>query len=119
MTNNNSYDGRDKRKYYRLHYVERALMPKAKILGSELLISEVSERGIRLIVNNVEGYYVGRKITANLKLYTSNITVDGEIIRLVNNEVILKLNDGVSFKQMLEEQRHLRNEHPTIFRINV
>ncbi|OLQ93806.1 peptide chain release factor A [Vibrio ponticus] len=104
-----------KRRYYRLKYPRRA-MPVVSIDEQLFHVSEISEKGIRIIMNNLASLYRGLTLTGTLSLGIENqIKVKGQILRFDDNEVILELHQGPSFKDMVEQQRHIRNNYPKHF----
>lgn len=104
-----------KRKYYRLRYPRRA-MPVVRIQDELFHVSEVSEKGIRVIMNNFTTLYKGLSLSGTLNLgLDCSVPIEGAILRFENNEVILQLYKGPSFKHMVEQQRHIRNKYPAYF----
>ncbi len=104
-----------KRKYYRLKYPRRA-MPVVRIDGELFHVSEISEKGIRVVMNNPTTLYRGLSLKGTLSLgVETTIKVKGTILRFDKNEVILQLTQGPSFKDMVEQQRHIRNRYPVYF----
>ncbi|GAK82719.1 protein chain release factor A [Vibrio ponticus] len=104
-----------KRKYYRLRYPRRA-MPTVRIDDQLFHVSEISEKGIRIIMNNFASLYRGLTLTGTLSLGVDNqIPVKGQVLRFDDNEVILQLVQGPSFKDMVEQQRHIRTKYPVHF----
>ena len=43
------------------------------------------------------------------------MTFEGAVLRFDQNEAIVKLKKGPTFKNMVEEQRHIRQKYPTYF----
>ncbi len=104
-----------KRKYYRLRYPKRA-RPILRIKDQYYHICEVSEKGIRVLIENVASVYRGLTMAGTLRLHgNTQISVEGAVLRFDNDEVILLLSKGPTLKNMLEEQRHIKNKYPTFF----
>jgi len=104
-----------KRKFYRLKYPKRA-MPVIRIKGEQFYVTEVSEQGLRVIIRGLGMLYHGLRLAGTIKLHGDNrIDVEGAILRFDDNEVVLQLNKGPSFKDMVQEQRHIRNKYPSYF----
>ncbi|MDN3682449.1 PilZ domain-containing protein [Vibrio tapetis subsp. quintayensis] len=111
----NEESAEQKRKYYRLKYPKRA-MPVMRIQGEQFHVSEVSEKGIRIIMNRLNSLYHGLSLAGSVKLHgDQNIKIEGAVLRMENSEVILQLSKGPSFKDMVQEQRFIRNKYPTYF----
>ena len=96
-----------KRAYYRLRYplVER---PKVRTEGGDYEVSEVSERGIRIVLT---GSYVFRRdqpFAGVLRFrYGMNVSIEGVVLRSDKKELIVALSKGPSREQML-----FRNGNP-------
>ncbi|WP_194435545.1 PilZ domain-containing protein [Vibrio fluminensis] len=104
-----------KRRYYRLKYPRRA-MPVVSIDNQLFHVSEISEKGIRIVMNSFASLYRGLTLTGTLSLGLDNkIKVKGRVLRFDDSEVILQLDQGPSFKDMVEQQRHIRNNYPAHF----
>ncbi|MGY3570013.1 PilZ domain-containing protein [Vibrio sp. SCSIO 43135] len=104
-----------KRQYYRLKYPKRA-RPVVRVQGDLYHVSEVSEKGIRVVVNQSSSFHQGFQLRGILDLHDeSQVQIEGAILRLDNNEIIVQLTRGPSFKDMVQEQRHIRNKYPTYF----
>ena len=108
-------DAVQKRKYYRLRYPRRA-MPIVRIHDELFHVTEVSEKGIRVMMNNLTSLYKGLSLSGTLSLGVDcTVLIEGAILRFEDNEVILLLYKGPSFKHMVEQQRHIRNKYPAYF----
>jgi len=104
-----------KRQYYRLKYPKRA-RPVIRIQDELFHVSEVSEKGVRLMIRNISAFYRGLSMAGTLSLHDeSKINVSGSVLRFDGDEVILKLTKGPSFKNMVAEQRHIRQKYPSFF----
>ena len=104
-----------KRQYYRLRYPRRA-MPIIRIDDELYHVSEISEKGIRIVMNKTTSLYRGLTLKGTLSLGLDyKIKVKGHILRFDKNEVILQLTVGPSFKDMVEQQRYIRNRYPDYF----
>ncbi|MFB9134362.1 PilZ domain-containing protein [Vibrio olivae] len=109
---------KQRRAFFRLNYPKRA-RPNVRIDGDLYHVSEVSEQGIRVVMNP-RGFYHGLTLKGRLNLHQDKqIEVQGQVIRMEETEVILKLDLGPSFRDMVQEQRYLRQNYPSIFsRVN-
>ncbi len=104
-----------KRKYYRLKYPRRA-RPYVRFSDELFSVTEVSEGGIRVRVGAFNNMYKGLSMKGTLNLHDdSEVSVEGAILRFDEDEVVVKLKKGPSFKDMVEEQRHIRNKYPSFF----
>ncbi|MGF1696187.1 PilZ domain-containing protein [Vibrio kyushuensis] len=110
-----SEDSIQKRQYYRLKYPKRA-MPVMRIQDELYRVSEVSEKGIRFVIDKPDSIHHGLDMSGVLNLHDdSQISIQGAVLRLDKNEVIILLSKGPSFKDMVQEQRHIRQKYPTYF----
>lgn len=108
-------DFEQKRKYYRLKYPRRA-RPYVRFSDELFSVTEVSEGGIRLQIGKLTSMYKGLSMKGTLNLHDdSKVSVEGAVLRFDEDEVIVQLRKGPSFKDMVEEQRHIRNKYPSFF----
>ncbi|WP_114785478.1 PilZ domain-containing protein [Vibrio tetraodonis] len=104
-----------KREFYRLKYPKKA-RPCIRIYDQIFYVTEVSEGGIRVVMNMFTDWYKGLLMSGTLELHSQEkIEFKGAVLRFDNGEVILKLNEGPTFKNMVEEQRHIIQEYPSHF----
>ncbi len=91
-------------------------MPTLRVQGKELKISEISEQGMRVITRDTTLFQIGDVIKGEVLLNSMdhNIAIEGKVLRIVGNEVICHLREGLSFKDMIAEQRYLRKYYPTV-----
>ena len=55
-------------------------------------------------------------MSGTLNLHNNKqVTFEGAVLRFDQNEAIVKLKKGPTFKNMVEEQRHIRQKYPTYF----
>ncbi|BBL90805.1 MULTISPECIES: PilZ domain-containing protein [Vibrio] len=102
------------RAYYRLQYPSCA-RPSLLISGTRYLVSELSEQGLRLLKAHHSLDAVGVKVRGELSLHdNTELSLAGHVIRMEEKEVIVKLDAGPSFKNMLDEQRFMRSNYPEI-----
>ncbi|MEL7292894.1 MAG: PilZ domain-containing protein [Pseudomonadota bacterium] len=108
-------DFEQKRKYYRLKYPKRA-RPYVKFGDEMFQVTEVSEGGIRMVLNSFTSMYKGLTIKGVLNLHGDNpVAIEGAVLRFDNDEVIIQLRKGPTFKIMVDEQRHIRQKYPSFF----
>ncbi|MBU2898113.1 PilZ domain-containing protein [Vibrio pectenicida] len=104
-----------KREFYRLKYPKKA-RPCVRLYNQIFYVTEVSEGGIRVVMNMFTDWYKGLSMSGTLELNSSTkIDVEGAVLRFDNGEVVVKLKQGPTFKNMVEEQRHIRQEYPAHF----
>ncbi len=106
-----------KRQFYRLKYPRRG-RPSVRFSKELFHVSEVSEGGIRIIVNGFSNLYKGLSMKGVLSLHNDcEVDIEGSVLRFDDQEVIVQLRKGPSFKNMVEEQRHIRNAFPRHFEL--
>ncbi len=91
-------------------------MPTLRVLNREFKVSEISEQGMRVIMRDPTLLNIGDSIKGEVILNSldNNVSIDGKVIRIVGNEVIFQLREGLSFKDMIAEQRYLRKHFPNV-----
>ncbi|MGX9418827.1 PilZ domain-containing protein [Vibrio sp. RC27] len=110
-----SFDGVQRRQYYRLKYPKRA-RPVMRIEDQFFHVCESSERGIRVVMNNITNLYRGLRLSGTVRLHSNQeVSIEGSIVRFDNGEVVVKLDKGLSFRDMVAEQRHIRQKYPLFF----
>ncbi len=103
-----------KRKYYRLEVPKKA-RPVMRI-KDELFSCQWSVWGVRLMMRNIIPVYRGFSMAGSLRLHDNNtIDISGAVLRQEGDEVIVQLLQGPSFKDMVSEQRHIRQKVPGVF----
>lgn len=108
-------DGAQRRQYYRLKYPKKA-RPLMCIEDQFFQVSESSEKGIRILMNNLAHLYYGFKLSGKVRLHDNHeVEVEGSILRFDEDEVVVQLNKGLSFRDMVAEQRHIRQKYPAFF----
>ncbi|MFV0450515.1 MAG: PilZ domain-containing protein [Vibrio sp.] len=112
MTNNT-----EQRQFFRLRYSMKEVMPTLRVQSREFKISEISEQGIRAIVRDYSLFKMEDVLEGELLLNSldRNIPIKGKVLRKIGNEVIFLLTEGLSFKQMIAEQRYMRKNYPKVF----
>lgn len=107
----------EQRQYFRLSYKTKVAMPTFRVQSKELKVSEISEQGMRVIVRDTSLFSPNDTVEGEIILnaFDTNIPVKGKVLRAVGNEVIFLLSEGLSFKEMIAEQRYMRKHHPNVF----
>ncbi len=104
-----------KRQYYRLKYPRQA-RPVVRFSDELFHVSEVSEKGIRVVMNRLTSLYKGLTMKGTINFRDDQrVEVKGSVLRLDDGEFVVYLDQGLSFKQMVEEQRHIKNKYPSFF----
>lgn len=104
-----------KRKYYRLKYPKRA-RPFVRFGNEMFQVTEVSEGGIRMVTNPLTEMYKGLSVKGILNLNEDDvIEIEGAVLRFDNEEVIIQLKKGPTFKIMVDQQRYIRTKFPAFF----
>jgi len=94
-----NYTGTERRAYLRIYYpyTER---PKLIIDEKEVHVSEISEHGIR--------FYLGSKVNATITFHDGeSLPIEGEIIRIHNNEAAVHIAKGIPYDRVIKEQEYL------------
>jgi len=105
---------KQKRKHFRLRY-PKADRPFLHLIDGDYLVSELSEKGMRILMRNTSVLCQGMSVHGVVQLHQqSEIDITGAILRFEGNEVILKLDKGPSLRVMEAEKVHLRHEYPLL-----
>jgi hypothetical protein len=99
--------GRDRRSFFRLRYplTER---PQMESLYQQFETCEISERGIRFLNSLDNGFVAGQAIHATLTFRDGHqLPIEGRVLRLDKNEVVVMLSTGIPEARVMAEQRFL------------
>jgi hypothetical protein len=98
----------NRRNFFRIAYPEHE-RPRL-VLGSTICeVVDCSEGGLLFRPSPLEDYRVGQEIHGRLRLSGGRETpIAGEIIRVSDEAVSVKLEVGIPFGLILKEQLHLR-----------
>ncbi|MEI6520232.1 MAG: PilZ domain-containing protein [bacterium] len=103
------YIGRDQRAYFRLRYPNNE-RPHLRATGGSTEATEISERGIRMVVSGipVTALVLGATIKATITFADHETTeIEGIVYRFDKHEVILTLTKPLSMSRIMKEQRYL------------
>ena len=99
MRSKMSYNERQKRKYFRVHYPPGD-RPKLVLVGNEFEVIDLSERGMR--------FYLGTKIHGVITFHNGeSVPIEGKIIRIQNGEVAVHLSQCIPSDRIIEEQKDI------------
>jgi len=99
------------REHYRVAY-PTALRPKLLVQGHTFDVVDISERGIRFRLGKAEEPAPGFELLGAVRFRRGEtITVRGVVLRVVQGEVAVKLEEGVPLRVIMEEQRFLLDRH--------
>ncbi len=106
-------EGIQQRQFFRLRYPKNA-RPVIRVQENTFSVSESSEGGLKVLMGHVASLYCGLKMSATVSLHdNSDVNIEGSVLRFDdNNEVVIKLDKGLSFKDMVSEQRYVRQKFP-------
>jgi len=103
-----------RRQYFRLRYPKNA-RPILRVEHFMFYITESSEKGVKVIIGHHTSLYCGLHISATISLHGIDIDIEGMILRFDKNEVVIALSKGLSFKNMVSEQRYISQHFPHFF----
>ncbi|MDC0609197.1 PilZ domain-containing protein [Vibrio sp.] len=105
-------EGEQRRQYFRLRYPKSA-RPVIRVEDKTFSVCESSEGGLRVLMGQVASLYCGLRMSATVSLHNeSDVDIEGSILRFDDNEVVIKLDKGLSFKDMVAEQRYVKQKFP-------
>ncbi|GLQ73983.1 PilZ domain-containing protein [Vibrio penaeicida] len=103
------------RQYYRLRY-PKSERPRIKAWNKQFPVTEISEKGLRLLFSSEVDVKKRMEIKGTLILSGGeSFDVIGEVLRLDGTELVIKLNEGPSLKHMAAEQIRIRKKFPGFF----
>jgi hypothetical protein len=106
--------GRERRRYYRLYY-PFGIRPVLTTYACSYHVTEISEGGIRFIVRRRTTYERGDRIKAAIAFKDGEcLEVIGTVLRVEDNEVVVQLTKGITFKRMVEEQKLILKSYPQV-----
>ena len=105
----------DRRNYFRLKY-PHAERPVVRYKGCEYKVSEVSERGIKLLKDQECTVCAGQSFAGVIR-FKDGVTVSivGVVVRSDEKEMVVELTKGINLGRMTEEQRRIRQKYPMYF----
>ncbi len=103
------------RTYYRLRY-PGAERPTVRIEDRDYEVSEVSERGAKIVLAGACALRLDQPFAGVLRFRDGEtVSVEGVVQRFAGKEIVLNLSSGVSLKRMMAEQKRLLQKYPTLF----
>lgn len=106
------YGGIERRRYFRLAYPV-ADRPVCQIRDRQYPLVEISEEGMRLVVAQARGFKANQELALTLQLHEGrNIHVVGEVHRMHDDQLVLKLNCAIPLSVIVAEQRYLLVKYP-------
>lgn len=111
-----SDEGRNLRKFFRVAYPPE-LMPTFRGDGTEFLVTEVSEGGLRIRCDNRFRFRMGTEISGEIVFLDGGIVaISGIILRGDGDDFVVALIEGVPFRRIVLEQRNLLRWCPSVLR---
>jgi hypothetical protein len=99
------------REHYRIQYPTRA-RPTLEAGGRRYPVADLSEGGMRIRLDGGPEPKVGDTLQGTLKFAQGDtIEVRGRVLRVDDGNIAVRLDAGVPFKVILDEQRYLRDHH--------
>jgi hypothetical protein len=100
------------RQYFRLRY-PLAAQPTLRVGGQTFAVTELSEGGMRIIAGPAGRIAPEWNVRGELRLATGDtVPVEGSVLRIDDAHVVVKLDRGPSYKDMLAEQRYVAQRYP-------
>ncbi|MCB1623654.1 MAG: PilZ domain-containing protein [Pseudomonadales bacterium] len=101
-----------KREHFRLRYPLLA-RPRLKMSEATAIVTELSERGMRLSTVKLPALDAQSPVAGNLKLACGTLCdIRGNVIRVDGDELIVSLTEGPSYGDMVAEQRCIAQRFP-------
>lgn len=104
----------ERRKYHRLQYPEAERL-NVRIDGKDFHVSEISEKGTKIILPNRCPVSHNQPVTGVLWFKDGvNIVIHGVVQRCDDDGVALKLSKGISMQRMIIEQSRILQKYPSL-----
>jgi hypothetical protein len=102
----------ERRRYFRLRYPVSA-RPLLTISMRSFLVRELSEGGLRFAADMPDEFRVNDIVQGKITFRDrESLPVEGRVLRLVEDEIIVELTKGIPLKRMVEEQKYLIKHFP-------
>jgi c-di-GMP-binding flagellar brake protein YcgR len=102
---------KDRREFFRIRY-PNSERRNLHISGRDYRVLDLSLGGVKFYSVDVSEFKVGQMIDAKISFHDETmINLFGEIIRIQNNEVAIKLSTPIPGGKINEEQRYLINKY--------
>jgi hypothetical protein len=115
------FKGENSRKYFRIVYPIND-RPVISVGEEEFVVVDLSEKGVKFFRNgngptgDEKVFEKGLSVRATLTLNNGEpVEVEGSIIRVTGEEVVLNLKKGVSFSRIIREQWYLIGKYKHLF----
>lgn len=100
------------REYFRLRFPPGAFLTLSTNSG-DFDVCELSEGGLRLVSVDEDVFHIGQLVAGTMKFHDgSTAEVIGHAERTDHNELIVTRSEGVTFEQMMSEQRYIAQNFP-------
>ena len=102
----------ESRAHYRLRYptVDR---PKIRFEETLYEVSEISEGGVRIMFSPALEIHKDQPFAGVVHFSDGQtVSIEGTVLRILDEEFVVALSKGVSFNRMIIEQMRLRQKYP-------
>jgi hypothetical protein len=94
----------EKRNYYRVNYPP-ASRPAILIAGKSYEVLNISESGLKYAHPGNDRPAAGAPLLGEIVFSDEKLEVEGAVFRVAGDEVVVRLERGISFKRIVAEQR--------------
>jgi hypothetical protein len=109
------FKGANTREFYRVEYPMK-VRPLIKIGEDELPVIDISEKGGKFQSNPDVKIDPGARVEGTITFHHGeSVTVQGEVLRAFNDQVIICFTNGIPFSVILNEQRYLKEKYSHLF----
>ncbi len=99
------------REHYRVTYPS-SLRPRLTIQGHSFDVLDLSERGLRFRLGDVPAPAPGNDLEGTVRFRRGEaLTVRGTVLRVIDHDVSVRLEEGIPVRVIMEEQRFLLHRH--------
>jgi hypothetical protein len=105
----------NRRGYFRMKYPV-AERPVVRYKGRDCRVSEISERGIKILRGLECSARPGQHFAGVVRFRDGEaVSIVGVVLRFDDEEMVVELTRGISLGRMTSEQRRIRKKYPMFF----
>ncbi|MHB9025434.1 MAG: hypothetical protein ACYC7E_14900 [Armatimonadota bacterium] len=108
----------ERRRFFRLPYPEGPVRPMFLTVGGGFPVTEISEKGLRFACQRFAAFKLNQPVKGIVRFQNGQTcSVEGAVLRLTSDTVVLFLSRGIPLNQIIAEQRvliNLRRSSPSL-----
>lgn len=106
---------KNKREFYRIRY-PLSCRPRLILLDKEYEVIETSEKGVKFLHKKFHEFQIGLTVGFTITFHDDeSLDLEGKILRVDENVVVVYLSEEIPFRRIALEQRHIIDNYPDYF----